>query len=109
MNTGLKGKVAFITGAAHGQGRSVALALAREGVHSPIQPFEQRRGEIPLAQTGHDRDNSLAAILRAGCDLGGSAHIGAATDADHQAFLTGQFPSPLECLIVGDSHHFVDK
>ncbi len=29
----LKGKVAFITGAAHGQGRATALALAREGVH----------------------------------------------------------------------------
>ncbi|MFL5449951.1 MAG: NAD(P)-dependent oxidoreductase, partial [Gemmatimonadales bacterium] len=25
------GKVAFITGAAHGQGRATALALAREG------------------------------------------------------------------------------
>jgi NAD(P)-dependent dehydrogenase (short-subunit alcohol dehydrogenase family) len=29
----LKGKVAFITGAAHGQGRASALALAKEGVH----------------------------------------------------------------------------
>ena len=29
----LKGKTALITGAAHGQGRSSALALAREGVH----------------------------------------------------------------------------
>ena len=29
----LKDKVAFITGAAHGQGRAVALALAKEGVH----------------------------------------------------------------------------
>lgn len=28
----LKGQVAFITGAAHGQGRAVALALAKEGV-----------------------------------------------------------------------------
>ena len=26
-----EGKVAFITGAAHGQGRATALALAREG------------------------------------------------------------------------------
>lgn len=32
MNNGLKGKVALITGAAHGQGRASALALAREGV-----------------------------------------------------------------------------
>ena len=30
----LKNKVAFITGAAHGQGRAVALALAAEGVHT---------------------------------------------------------------------------
>ena len=29
----LAGKVAFITGAAHGQGRAAALALARQGVH----------------------------------------------------------------------------
>src|SRR5262245_14297602 len=29
----LKNQVAFITGAAHGQGRAVALALANEGVH----------------------------------------------------------------------------
>lgn len=33
MNAGLKGKTAFITGAAHGQGRAAALALAREGVN----------------------------------------------------------------------------
>ncbi|HUR46527.1 MAG TPA: mycofactocin-coupled SDR family oxidoreductase [Candidatus Saccharimonadales bacterium] len=31
MGNDFKGKVAFITGAAHGQGRAVALALAREG------------------------------------------------------------------------------
>ena len=29
----LEGKVAFITGAAHGQGRATALTLAKEGVH----------------------------------------------------------------------------
>ena len=29
----LKNKIAFITGAAHGQGRATALALAKEGVH----------------------------------------------------------------------------
>jgi SDR family mycofactocin-dependent oxidoreductase len=33
MHNELKGKVALITGAAHGQGRATALALAREGVH----------------------------------------------------------------------------
>jgi NAD(P)-dependent dehydrogenase (short-subunit alcohol dehydrogenase family) len=33
MKLNLEGKVAFITGAAHGQGRAAALALAKEGVH----------------------------------------------------------------------------
>lgn len=33
MSNDLKNKVAFITGAAHGQGRAAALALANEGVH----------------------------------------------------------------------------
>ena len=32
----LKGKVALITGAAHGQGRATALALAGEGVHIAV-------------------------------------------------------------------------
>lgn len=32
MTNDLKGKTAFITGAAHGQGRATAIALAREGV-----------------------------------------------------------------------------
>ena len=33
MSSDLKGKVAFITGAAHGQGRASAIALAKEGAH----------------------------------------------------------------------------
>src|SRR5215204_851637 len=33
MYNDLKNKVAFITGAAHGQGRVTAIALAKEGVH----------------------------------------------------------------------------
>lgn len=33
MTEDLKGKTAFITGAAHGQGRATALALAKEGVN----------------------------------------------------------------------------
>ncbi len=33
MENNLKGKLAFITGAANGQGRAEALALAKEGVN----------------------------------------------------------------------------
>ncbi|GAB3784671.1 mycofactocin-coupled SDR family oxidoreductase [Spirosoma horti] len=44
----LQGKVAFITGAAHGQGRAVALALAREGAH--IVAFDLAK---PLAYPGY--------------------------------------------------------
>lgn len=33
MTNDLKNKVAFITGAAHGQGRATAIALAKEGAH----------------------------------------------------------------------------
>jgi SDR family mycofactocin-dependent oxidoreductase len=44
----LQGQVAFITGAAHGQGRAVALALAQEGVH--IVAFDLAK---PLAYPGY--------------------------------------------------------
>jgi SDR family mycofactocin-dependent oxidoreductase len=43
------GKVAFITGAAHGQGRAAALALAREGAR--IAGFDVAR---PLSYPGYD-------------------------------------------------------
>ena len=33
MTNDLAGRAALVTGAAHGQGRATALALAREGVH----------------------------------------------------------------------------
>ena len=64
------GKVAFVTGAAHGQGRATALALAREGAR--IAAFDIAR---PLEYPGYgmgSRDDleSLAAACR---DLGSEA------------------------------------
>ncbi len=58
------GRVAFITGAAHGQGRATALALAREG--AKIAAFDVAR---PLSYPGYEmgsRDEleSLAAACR---------------------------------------------
>lgn len=52
MEYNLKGKTAFITGAAHGQGRAVALALAGEGVH--ISAFDLARS---LSYPGYDLGN----------------------------------------------------
>lgn len=49
----LQGKVAFITGAAHGQGRAVALALAQEGVH--IVAFDLAK---PMAYPGYSLGTS---------------------------------------------------
>lgn len=48
MPADLANKVAFITGAAHGQGRASALALAKEGVH--IAAFDLSR---PLLYPGY--------------------------------------------------------
>jgi len=48
MTSFLKDKVAFITGAAHGQGRAAALALAAEGVH--IAGFDIAR---PMTYPGY--------------------------------------------------------
>jgi SDR family mycofactocin-dependent oxidoreductase len=48
MATSLKGRVALVTGAAHGQGRAAALALAREGVH--VAALDVAR---PLAYPGY--------------------------------------------------------
>ena len=50
----LAGQVALITGAAHGQGRAAALALAREGVH--IAALDVAR---PLEYPGYPMGSSV--------------------------------------------------
>ncbi|MGH7695447.1 MAG: mycofactocin-coupled SDR family oxidoreductase, partial [Gemmatimonadaceae bacterium] len=61
------GKVAFITGAAHGQGRATALALAREGAR--IAAFDVAR---PLSYPGYQlgTPNEMATLARACRELG---------------------------------------
>ncbi len=55
MTNNLKGKVAFITGAAHGQGRAAAIALAKEGVH--IAAFDiAKQLEYPKYDFGSEDD-----------------------------------------------------
>ena len=48
MSRELAGKIAFVTGAAHGQGRAIALALARAG--AAVAAFDVAK---PLAYPGY--------------------------------------------------------
>ncbi len=55
MQLDLKNKVAFITGAAHGQGRATALALAKEGVN--ISAFDvAKQLEYPKYKFGSNKE-----------------------------------------------------
>lgn len=57
----LSGKVAFITGAAHGQGRAVALALAREGAR--IVAFDVAR-PLPYPAYAMGSESELDSLRR---------------------------------------------
>lgn len=70
MNTGLKGKVALITGAAHGQGRATALALAREGVAIIALDVAKQLAYPGYATATPDKLQSLVTEIQA---LGGQA------------------------------------
>ena len=61
----LAGRVALITGAAHGQGRATALALAREGAHIAALDVA-RQLALSRLRLGHARAlDSLAEECRA--------------------------------------------
>jgi SDR family mycofactocin-dependent oxidoreductase len=61
------GKVAFITGAAHGQGRATALALAKEGARIAAYDVARQLG-YPAYQLG--TPNELSTLARACRELG---------------------------------------
>lgn len=67
MDLKLKNKVALITGAAHGQGRATALALAREGVHIAALDIAK-----PLSYPAYDMGSTadLESLKKACEDLG---------------------------------------
>ena len=78
------GKVAFVTGAAHGQGRATALALAREG--ASILAFDVAR---PLAYPGYGMGTSAdLESLAAECTRAGAACETVAGDVRDDAAIT---------------------
>ena len=79
-----EGRVAFITGAAHGQGRAAALALAREG--ADIVGFDvAKRIEYPAYEFGTGEElESLKNEVEA---LGGRALVFAGDVRDDEAIV----------------------
>ncbi len=67
MYEDLSGKVALITGAAHGQGRAAALALARHGVHVAALDVAKQLAYPGYAMgTSQDLDSLVAELERIG-------------------------------------------
>jgi SDR family mycofactocin-dependent oxidoreductase len=86
------GKVAFVTGAAHGQGRATAMALAREGAR--IAAFDVAR---PLEYPGYgmgSRDD--LASLAAGCTERGSECLTFEGDVRQDADVTAAVDETIE-------------
>src|SRR5918994_4865519 len=92
MTGEFKGKVAFITGAAHGQGRATALAFAREGAR--IAGFDIARAlSYPGYQMGSASElDSLAADCRAL----GTECVTSAGDFRDNAAVTGAIEQAME-------------
>jgi SDR family mycofactocin-dependent oxidoreductase len=86
------GRVAFVTGAAHGQGRATALALAKAG--ASVAAFDVAR---PLAYpgygmgTGADLDSLVAA-----CEEAGGAALAFAGDVRDDAAITAAVDATVE-------------
>jgi SDR family mycofactocin-dependent oxidoreductase len=86
------GKVAFITGAAHGQGRATALALAREGAN--IAAFDIAR---PLSYPGYGMGTADdLETLAAACEQLGSACLTFAGDVRDDTAVTAAVARTLD-------------
>lgn len=90
----LKDKVAFITGAAHGQGRAVALALAKEGVH--IVGFDIAKA---MTYPGYSMgsSNELQALQK-DCETLGVRCIAAAGDVRNDKDITAAVDEALHAF-----------
>src|SRR4051812_21023502 len=80
----LSGRVAFVTGAAHGQGRATALALAKAG--ASIAAFDIAR-PLPYPGYGMGTGADLDALV-AECETAGSAALAFAGDVRDDAAIT---------------------
>lgn len=76
----LEGRVAFVTGAGHGQGRCHAVALAKEGADVIIVDIAEDIATIPYSLSTKDELDETAQLVR---DAGGRVH---ATVADVRDF-----------------------
>ena len=86
------GKVAFITGAAHGQGRATALALAREGAR--IAAFDVAR---PLSYPGYEMGSSDELVsLAAACNELGTECVAFAGDVRDDAAVSSAVTATFE-------------
>jgi SDR family mycofactocin-dependent oxidoreductase len=92
MKAEFAGKVAFITGAAHGQGRATALALAREGAR--IAAFDVAR---PLSYPGYAMGSSDdLASLATECSRLGTECLTFAGDVRDDAAVTRSVATTFE-------------
>jgi 3-oxoacyl-[acyl-carrier protein] reductase len=81
VDLGLKGKAAIITGASKGIGRSIALGVAREGVHVALCA----RGEESLSQTADEIAALGVQVHAETCDVSDEKALDAFLEASHAA------------------------
>ncbi len=62
METGLKGKIALVTGSGSGIGKAIALGLAREGVDIAVNDVNQENAESTVAEIRRMGNRATAAI-----------------------------------------------
>lgn len=63
MESGLANKVAIVTGAASGIGRTVALTLAKEGAKIAVADLNDHGGSEVAQQINHGKDNAIVCKL----------------------------------------------
>src|SRR5579864_5069990 len=92
MDREFEGRVAFITGAAHGQGRATAIALAQRGAH--IVAYDVA---APLAYPAYDMGSqSELRSLEAECASLGAGYLGIAGDVRDAAAIAAAVAAALD-------------